>query len=335
MIPSEFSKALEGLAKLGGVDDSDEPPYLQATGASDAGPTAPSLDASKWFDSNLPPAHEQPEAVNLRASDNDPESREAHAGLPPDDAPLPPLPVFDNTGEIPRVPPDVTPDPPEPYTPPPVNPQPPPPTGPPLSGSGDAGDAAVRGCHIQRADWYAEELIGRAYTRCEFIGVDLTESTIRGCTFSDCTFRDTRFNASAHADSAFIGCTFAGCNFFDAQFDDCKLTGSRFERCSLRPLRALGGDWSFVVLAAADLRGCSFQGVRMREADLSAANCADAVFADVDLSGAALDNVQFSRADLRGSDLSALDPLASELSGALIRAEQAVVIAQAVGLSVR
>jgi hypothetical protein len=133
VIPSEFSKALEGLAKLGGGDESGEPPYLQATAPSDGAPTAPSLDASTWFDSNLPPAHEQAEAVNLRASDNDPESLEAHAGLPPDDAPLSPLPVFDNTGEIPRVPPAPEPnEPPEPYSPPPVNPQPPPPTGPPL-----------------------------------------------------------------------------------------------------------------------------------------------------------------------------------------------------------
>ena len=93
VIPSEFSKALEGLAKLGGAEGADAPSWLQATGPPDAGRTAPELDASTWFDSNLPPAHEQREAVNIRASDNDPESLEAHAGLPPDDLPLlPPQP---------------------------------------------------------------------------------------------------------------------------------------------------------------------------------------------------------------------------------------------------
>ena len=90
VIPSEFSKALEGLAKLGGAEGSDAPSWLQATGPADAGPQAPGLDASTWFDSNLPPAHEQAEAINLRASDYDPESLEAHAGL--DDPPLTPLP---------------------------------------------------------------------------------------------------------------------------------------------------------------------------------------------------------------------------------------------------
>jgi uncharacterized protein YjbI with pentapeptide repeats len=72
----------------------------------------------------------------------------------------------------------------------------------------------------------------------------------------------------------------------------------------------------------------------MRETDLTSANCADAVFAEVDLSRAALHGVTFTRADLRGSDLTALDPLASELTGAMVRVEQAVVIAQALGLSV-
>jgi regulator of protease activity HflC (stomatin/prohibitin superfamily) len=135
VIPSEFSKALEGLAKLGGAEGADTPSYLQADGAQSAGATEPGLDASTWFDSNLPPAHEQPEAVNLRASDDDPATREAHAGLPSDDEPLSPLPVFDTTGEIPRVPPNTQPAPqaPQPpaYAPPPGPQQQPPPPPPP------------------------------------------------------------------------------------------------------------------------------------------------------------------------------------------------------------
>ncbi len=137
VIPSEFSKALEGLAKLGGAEGADTPSYLQADGGQAAGPAEPGLDASTWFDSNLPPAHEQPEAVNLRASDDDAATREAHEGLASDDEPLSPLPVFDTTGEIPRVPPDPQAAPqaaqPPPYAPPPQQqpPPPPPPTQPP------------------------------------------------------------------------------------------------------------------------------------------------------------------------------------------------------------
>ena len=95
VIPSEFSKALEGLAKLGGQDGETPPSWLQARPTEGAGQPAESLDASTWFDSNLPPAHEQPEAVNLRASDNDPESILAHAGLAPEDLPITPPVTFE------------------------------------------------------------------------------------------------------------------------------------------------------------------------------------------------------------------------------------------------
>ena len=81
IVPSEFSKALEGLGKLAGVEGEESPSWLAATGTGGPNGGAAELDTSRWFDSNLPPAAEQPEAMNLRASDDDAETREAHAGL--------------------------------------------------------------------------------------------------------------------------------------------------------------------------------------------------------------------------------------------------------------
>jgi regulator of protease activity HflC (stomatin/prohibitin superfamily) len=80
IVPSEFSRALDGLARLGGAEGGEPPPWLAAQGA-DPGETTP-IDTEGWFDSNLPPASEQPEAANLRASDDDAESQAAEAGLP-------------------------------------------------------------------------------------------------------------------------------------------------------------------------------------------------------------------------------------------------------------
>jgi regulator of protease activity HflC (stomatin/prohibitin superfamily) len=96
IIPSEFSKALEGLAKLTGAEG-DGTSWLSAS-SSGGGPNggAPELDTSRWFDSNLPPAAEQPEALNFRASDNDPESQVAHAGLSGTGA-LPDVPIGSGT----------------------------------------------------------------------------------------------------------------------------------------------------------------------------------------------------------------------------------------------
>jgi hypothetical protein len=90
IVPSEFSKALDGLARLTGGEEG--PSWLQQVGSDGAGAQGTGLDTSTWFDSQLPPAAQQPEAANLRASDDDPDTRAAHAGLPDEDAPLPPIP---------------------------------------------------------------------------------------------------------------------------------------------------------------------------------------------------------------------------------------------------
>src|SRR4051794_4724855 len=91
IVPSEFSKALEGLAGLtgNGAAAGEAPSWLAEAAKSPGGqPTAPkeTLDTSDWFDSKLPPARLQPEA-EIRASDRDNETASAHAGLsfdPPD-----------------------------------------------------------------------------------------------------------------------------------------------------------------------------------------------------------------------------------------------------------
>jgi len=84
IVPSEFSKALEGLAKLSGGEGADTPSWLAAQShGPTAGADAPAslIPTEGWFDSNLPPAADIPEVANLRASDNDPESIAAHEGL--------------------------------------------------------------------------------------------------------------------------------------------------------------------------------------------------------------------------------------------------------------
>jgi regulator of protease activity HflC (stomatin/prohibitin superfamily) len=82
IVPSEFSKALEGLSRLGGGDGDArswldvDAPSGGASGGDGAGGAVPSgagaavpaaraatsLDTSSWFESQLPPAADQPEA---------------------------------------------------------------------------------------------------------------------------------------------------------------------------------------------------------------------------------------------------------------------------------
>lgn len=82
IVPSEFSKALEGLTKLTGADTDSAPTWLQAgqnAGASESTDAKPEkIDTAGWFDSQVPPAAHQPEAMNLRTSDDDEDTRAAH-----------------------------------------------------------------------------------------------------------------------------------------------------------------------------------------------------------------------------------------------------------------
>ena len=184
------------------------------------------------------------------------------------------------------------------------------------------------------AAWRDAPFSGTRHDAVLFAGTDLSDQTVRGASFTDCTFRDVRFNASTHVDSAFTNCTFAGCTFFDTRFTRCKLVGSVFDRCTYDLLVVEAGDWSLVQLPGADLRKATFTGVRLREADLTGARFDGATVRDVDLSGTWLHRSSFIGADLRGSDLSSLDPLNVDVHDARIDIEQAVVIAEAIGLKV-
>jgi regulator of protease activity HflC (stomatin/prohibitin superfamily) len=111
IVPSEFSKALEGLSRLAGGDGDDVPSWLNQSGT-DQGP-ATELDTSDWFDSKLIPASEQPEAVNLRASDDDPDSIQARSLLP-DGPGMPSVPTLSKAIEDVASTPDIAPSAPQP-----------------------------------------------------------------------------------------------------------------------------------------------------------------------------------------------------------------------------
>jgi hypothetical protein len=93
IVPSEFSKALDGLSRLAGGEDGEVPSWLNQTGTQSGEEAA--IDTTDWFQSSVPPAADQPEAANLRASDNDPDSIAAREGM--DSAPAAP--------QMPAVPP--------------------------------------------------------------------------------------------------------------------------------------------------------------------------------------------------------------------------------------
>ena len=184
-------------------------------------------------------------------------------------------------------------------------------------------------------DWYGRDLTREHHRRVAFVDVDMTEVRNEGSTFEECTFAGVRLNASVHTDAAFVNCTFTRCAFFDARLLRCKMVGSRFDRCTFEALVVDGGNWGFVGLPGADLRSARFARTRLREADLTGARCQGGSVRDCDLSGAWLHRADLSGCDLRGSDLGGIDPRTVELRGARITIDQAVLVAESLGLDVR
>jgi regulator of protease activity HflC (stomatin/prohibitin superfamily) len=73
IVPSEFNRALEGLAKLGGADG-DGRSWMDVPQTVNGGqPVDDGLDTSSWFESQLPPAAQQPEAkIELTSIEEEP-----------------------------------------------------------------------------------------------------------------------------------------------------------------------------------------------------------------------------------------------------------------------
>lgn len=108
-------------------------------------------------------------------------------------------------------------------------------------------------------------------------------------------------------------------SFFDARLEGCKLTGSVFVECTLRPMAVVGGVWRSVTIArhlhrqlrrrGGNLTGLDLSGVDLREADLSMSDLTHTV-----LRGATLDGVDLAEALLHDTRL--------DLQGAVLLAEQ-------------
>jgi uncharacterized protein YjbI with pentapeptide repeats len=188
---------------------------------------------------------------------------------------------------------------------------------------------------VDGEDWRGRALDGDTFTDVTFLEADLSEVATASALFDGCSFKGVRLNGSVHRASAFVNCTFLRSSFFDASFAGCKLVGSSFEKCTFELLKVEGGDWSFVSLAAADLRSARFEDVRMRESDLTDVKAAGATLTGLDLSAALLLGADLTGADLRRSDLSALDPAETKVVDAIVTFDQAVNVARGLGFDVR
>lgn len=167
--------------------------------------------------------------------------------------------------------------------------------------------------------------------------------TLRGCAFERCVFPA---GAGDRAPFDFIDCAFRGCDLSGLNLEraalhrvsltECRATGASFVEASLRDAAFSGCQMDYSLFALARL-----ERVQMARCSLAQAVFTDAKFQSVHwescrLTGADLCGVRLKGMDLRTNDLTAmvLRDL-REVSGAVLSAEQACLLAALLGAQVK
>lgn len=179
-----------------------------------------------------------------------------------------------------------------------------------------------------------EKWVRQHYTACSFRDADLSELDTEFVVFTECDFTGADLTDSHHHGSAFRSCMFARTTMWHSSFRSCRMLGSIFVECQMRPLVVEEVDFTLASMGGADLRGLDFTDCRFREANLVQADLRGAVLRSVNLSGARVEAIRLEGADLRGAHV---DPglwTAAKLDKTRVELTQAVAYAVAHGLTV-
>ncbi len=178
-----------------------------------------------------------------------------------------------------------------------------------------------------------DELVGVRFVGGAYAGADLIELRTRRVVFEDCDFSHARLSSSEHVGSAFLRCTFRDAVLRDALFDGCKLSGSDFSGATLRPMRVVGGDWSYVTIRGSDLTTRP-QRCEARRGGPVRIEAASSDTARLRPRHARIHHTDFEGADLRGANLEGVDLLGASWRGAHVDLAQSGLFAIALGLVV-
>ena len=116
-----------------------------------------------------------------------------------------------------------------------------------------------------------------------------------------------RLSSSTHTSTAFVACDLRRSKLFDVTLDGCKLVGTVFSECVLRPMTVRGGQWQGVTIRGTNLARLDLSGVDLREADLSMSDLTGASLKGARLDRAILRETTLTQADLRGASLDGVD----------------------------
>lgn len=127
-----------------------------------------------------------------------------------------------------------------------------------------------------------------------------------GCRFEQCNFFSAALHHCRFIDCVFADCQLASANFTQAMLNDvvfqqCKIMGVRFDSLRSTPL-SVGFEGCVLDLSSfyrLNLSGTSFERCSLREVDFTEADLQRASFEGADLTGAQFDECNLEEADFR------------------------------------
>ena len=208
---------------------------------------------------------------------------------------------------------------------------------------------------FEGTDFTAAELEGVTFDSCDFVDVLFRRTELADARFHRCSF----FRAEPAA-----SCDFTFANLRDAVFERCDMTtavmqnvrayGLTMEGCVAGGIDFSGADFTLGRSGAEGLASAAFTGCNMPWADFTGAtlsNCKltscrlmEAIFnqatlAQADLSGSDICGIEahgltLVGADLRGTTFNNLDLRVTDLTGARLRPEQALMLLTPLGIEI-
>jgi uncharacterized protein YjbI with pentapeptide repeats len=182
-----------------------------------------------------------------------------------------------------------------------------------------------------------------------FEGVSLVDLSFSSQTAKDPAIAESRLTRVNLSETGLSGlylrdAVLDHCNLANAIWERPLLKRVVFEECRLTGWSTREAKWEHVVWTGCSAQYASFRSARFKnvrferctlvEADFEDADLSGSVFLDCDLTGALFSGTRLLKTDLRGSKINQIVVGPAELRGAIVDADQALLVAELLGITV-
>ncbi|AQY66414.1 DUF2169 family type VI secretion system accessory protein [Pseudomonas veronii] len=187
-------------------------------------------------------------------------------------------------------------------------------------------DAMFHRVLCQGASFCGTSLIDIRAQNCDFSAADFTEANLQQAQLNECSLDKAQLSNANLSKLRLNKCDLSGARLTDSNLHKAKLYDCTLDATDMRRANLSKADFAKVVGRDLDLRECNLQnlrlaahcvlpGVRLDDADLTAASFQDADLNHASLRGARLNDALLSGCDLRDSDGVGLVAQGAYLSG--------------------